>query len=114
MSRTLRTLLVAPAALLTFTLIEDAFVYKLRQWIDNVHLRVFVMMLCIAVAFAVVSDVVVPKIRELLRSIHRTTRRGGGSLGVLLFYGSLFAALYWAFLTVETRGMRNLLPASMR
>ena len=39
---------------------------------------------------------------------------GGGKLGIWLFYGAAYGAIYYAYLVIERRGPAALLPPSLR
>jgi len=108
------TALTLPLVLLLVSLLEDIAAYKVRQHIHDVHLRTAIIVLLYGAAFAVAATWLSPLIKRLLTNMRHSSRQGGGTLGLWLFYSAAYAGIYYAYLIVEKRGPAGLLPPSWR
>jgi hypothetical protein len=109
-----RTALIVPLVLLTVSLLEEVVTYKVRQHVRDVHLRVAVILALNGAAFAAAANWLGPWLRGLLSTARRAGREGAGAVGLWVFYGAAYGALFWAYLVVERRGPGGLLPAPWR
>jgi hypothetical protein len=109
-----RSVFLLPAVLLTVALLEDVAMYKIRQHVREVRLRTLLDLLLFGAAFAVAADWLTPRLRQMLTTVRRQSRREAGSFGLAVFYALAYGALYYAYLVRETRGVGALLPAWLR
>jgi hypothetical protein len=109
-----RDALILPAVLLTVYLLEDIATYKVRQVVHNVYLRTLIVVISIGVAFAVAAEWVTPWLVRFLTQARRDSRHHGGTLGLVVFYGVAYGALYYAFLVDQRYGPGWLLPLALR
>ena len=108
------TALTLPLVLLTVGLLQDVTTFKVREHVRDVYLRTAIILVLYGVAFAIAATWVSPLIKRLLVHIRQSSRRGGGVIGLWLFFGLAYGAIYFAYLIVEKHGAGGLLPASMR
>ena len=108
------TALTLPLVLLMVTLLEDIVTYKVRQHVQDVHLRTAIIVALVGAAFAIAATWLSPLIKRLLTRIRTSSRRGGGLFGVCLFYAAAYAGIYFAYLLVERKGPGALLPQAWR
>jgi hypothetical protein len=109
-----RTILVLPAVLLAINLIEYIATYKARQHVRDVHLRVTLTLVLVGVAFAVGADWITPWLQRVLTKTRRDSHRHAGTMGLFLFYVTVYGALYYAYYVVERHGPAALLPRALR
>jgi hypothetical protein len=109
-----RDALILPAVLLTVWLLEDIATYKLRQAVHDVYLRTLIIVISNGVAFAVAAEWVTPWFVRFLTQARRDSQRRGGTLGLVIFYGVAYGALYFAFLVDQRHGPGWLLPLALR
>ena len=106
--------LILPGVLLTIALLEEVVSYKVHQRIHNVYIRTAVIVAFNGLAFAFGADLVGPWIRQFLATARRDSERKGGRLGLLLFYGLSYGALYYAYFIDQAHGPGWLLPTALR
>jgi hypothetical protein len=109
------TALTLPLVLLIVSLLQDITTYKVRQHVHDVRLRTAILVVLYGVAFAIAANWLSPFIKRLIVKIRQSSKRGGGALGVWLFFGAAYALIYYAYLVVEkSGGPGSLLPAAWR
>lgn len=109
-----RTVWIVPIVLLVFVLLQEIVTYKVRQHVREVHERVALIVILNAFGFGFAAGWLTPKLRELLKSARTRSNRMAGGIGLAIFYGLAYGALFYAFLILEQRGAAGLLPASLR
>jgi hypothetical protein len=109
-----RNALILPVVLLTVALFEEMATYKVRQRVHDVYLRTAIVVAFNGVAFTVAAEFVGPWIAQFLATARRDSHRRGGLLGLLLFYGVAYGALYYAYLVDQEHGPGWLLPFALR
>jgi hypothetical protein len=109
------TALTLPLVLLIVSLLQDITTYKVRQHVHDVRLRTAIVVALYGVAFAIAANWVSPLIKRLIVNIRQSSKRGGGLLGVWLFYAAAYTLIYYAYLAVERAGgPAGVLPAAWR
>ncbi len=106
--------LLVPLALLVVVVLEEVITYEVRRHVADPYLRTAAVVTCYGVAFAIVGNRLVPHLQRLFAQGHRATRREGGAFGTFVFFGLLYAIVYFLFFVLETRGVRPLLPPALR
>ncbi len=106
--------LILPGVLLTVALLEEIVTYKVRQHVRDVYLRTAIVVAFNGVAFTVGAELAGPWIRHFLATARRDSERRAGPLGLLLFYGLSYGALYYAYLVDQLHGPARLLPLALR
>jgi hypothetical protein len=106
--------LILPGVLLTVALFEEIVTYKIRQRVHDVYVRTAIIVAFNGVAFALGAELVGPWIRQFLATARRDSERRAGLLGLLLFYGIAYGALYYAYLVDQLHGPAWLLPMALR
>jgi len=107
-------LALLPLVLTVVVVLEEIAIYKVRQVIADPYMRAAVVLAMFGIGFAIAAGKLIPWLNGVLRVAHRSSAREGGFVGLLLFYGAAYAALYYALLLMETRGIQYLLPPSWR
>lgn len=105
---------VLPAVLLSVGFLQDVIAYKVRHYVHDVYARVAILVFAYGVAFVVGAEWVSPWIERAFVMARREGKRQWGSLGLALFYGLAYGALYWAYLIEERGGPGALLPSTWR
>jgi hypothetical protein len=108
------TVLVPPLCLLTLVALEEVVADKLRREVAGPIAITAILVFLYAVGFVVTSDIVIPRLRRLIISMGRTSRRQAGWLGLWVFYAAAYLALFYVFFVIETRGGLALLPGAWR
>lgn len=103
-----------PLVLTVVVVLEELAIYKVREILPDPYVRAAVILAMFGVGFALAAGQLIPWMSQLLRAVHRSSAREGGVVGLLLFYGLAYAALYYALLIMETRGVQFLLPPNWR
>jgi hypothetical protein len=109
-----RTFLILPAVLLTVSLVEDVLAYKVRQHVPDRYLRTAIFVALYGAGFAVAAQWVTPLLQRAFTTARHSSRREGGALGLWIFYGAAYGALYYAYLIVDSKGPAGLLPPWLR
>jgi hypothetical protein len=109
-----RAALIVPLVLLTVAILEEVVTYKVRQHVHEVHQRAAIILALNGVAFAAAATWIGPWLQRMLANARRAGRKGAGAIGLWVFYGAAYGALYWAYLVVEQSGPGGLLPAAWR
>ena len=106
--------LILPGVLLTVALLEEIATYKVRQRVHDVYVRTAIIVAFNGLAFTVAAELVGPWIAQFLAIARRDSHRRGGALGLVLFYGLAYGALYYAYLIDQLHGPGWLLPWALR
>jgi hypothetical protein len=109
-----RDALILPGVLLTVALLEEIVTYKVRQRIHNTYLRTAIIVAFNGIAFTVAAELAGPWIRQFLATARRDSERRGGAIGLFLFYGLSYGALYYAYFVDQVHGPGWLLPVALR
>jgi hypothetical protein len=109
-----RTAWIMPLVLLLVALLEELATYKIRRRVDNIYLRVAIIVALKAFAFTTAAAWIAPHLRDLLAAARRRSARRVGGFGLWFFYALAYGALFLAYLTLERRGIGGLLPAALR
>src|SRR5689334_12680100 len=81
-----RTILLLPLVLASVSLFEEVATYKVRQYVHDMPTRAFLVLALNGALFAVAADWIGPGLKRLLTSARTTSRRGGGAVGLWIFY----------------------------
>jgi len=110
-----RTALIIPLVLLVVSLLEDIAMYKVRQHIREIHIRVAIIIVLTGVGFALAAGYVAPWLQSVFTSARKKGGKwGGGKIGIWLFYIGAYGLLYYAYFVIERSGPGALLPSSLR
>src|SRR5687768_16527030 len=101
-STSLRSVLIAPLALLAVVLLEEVAAYKVRQRVHAVPARVFIILLLYGIGFAIAAGAITPWLRRVLTSARSQSRKTVGSVGPWIFFGMAYAGVFYAFWLIET------------
>ena len=86
-------MIILPICLLLFNAAQEIVEYILPRFIPNPYYRTAVLIVLFVVGFAIIGDILVPWIAELLDKGHKTSKTQAGKLGVILFYSGTFASI---------------------
>jgi hypothetical protein len=108
-----RNYYVLPCCLLLLNLGNVIIAYKAGTISDALE-RTFFVMGMVLVGSSVVAFVIAPAIESLVRTLHRTSRQGGGRLGEILFLAALGVGIFFLYYVATIHGAQALLPAQWR
>ena len=80
----------------------------------NPYVETLVIVACYGVGFAIVGNVLGPRLERTIRDGERSTHRGNGVVGTLFFFAVAYGLIYLLFFLIETRGVQVLLPPAWR
>jgi len=109
-----RTMIILPVCLLLFNAAQEVVEYMLPRFVPNPYYRTAVLIFLFVIGFAVIGDILVPWIAELLDKGHKTSKTQGGNLGIILFYSGTFAAIYVIYYIIYIKGPQFIIPAIWR
>lgn len=111
-----RGMIILPICLLLFNVIEEFVVYFLPKFVKNLYTRTALLIILFAIGFTLIGDFLVPWISGLFEHGHRKSQRQGGMTGVVVFYATAFAAVYFVYYVIYCKpgGIANLIPPEMR
>jgi hypothetical protein len=104
---------VLPCCLLLLNLGNSIITYKAGIISDVLERTLFVIGM-VLFGSSVVAFVVAPAIEALVRALHRTSRKGGGMLGEILFLAALGLGIFLLYYVATIHGAQALLPAEWR
>lgn len=99
-----------PLVLLVVSLLEDVITYEVRRHVPDRYTRVATIMVLNAFAFVLAAGWLAPWLRDLLGTVRSGSKRGGGHLGLWLFYAAAYGAVFYAYLVVDRHGPGGLVP----
>jgi hypothetical protein len=108
-----RNYYVLPCCLLLLNLCVELVSYKAKMFGDPL-LRTGAIMAMVLGGGSFVSFVMAPAIATLVGTLHRSSRRGAGLLGEILFLAGLGALVFWLYYRVYIIGPESILPAEWR
>jgi hypothetical protein len=111
--KVVRNYYVLPCCLLLLNLGNTVITYKAGVIADGMERTLFVIAM-VLFGSSVVAFVIAPAIETLVRGLHRTSRRGGGWLGEILFLAALGVGIFCLYYAVTLHGVQSLLPAEWR
>jgi hypothetical protein len=111
--KVVRNYYVLPCCLLLLNLGNMIIAYKSGTISDALERTLFVIGM-VLVGSSVVAFVVAPAIEALVRTLHRTSRQGGGRLGEILFLAALGLGIFLLYYVATIHGAQALLPAAWR
>jgi hypothetical protein len=111
--KVVRNYYVLPCCLLLLNLGNMIIAYKAGTISDALE-RTFFVIGMVLVGSSVAAFVVAPAIETLVRTLHRTSRKGGGRLGEVLFLAALGVGIFLLYYVATIHGAQALLPAEWR
>jgi len=108
-----RNYYVLPCLLLLLNLVNNIVSYK-AGLIAEPFARTSAVMMLVLCGSSVTAFLVAPALERLVQLLHRTSRRGAGSLGEAVFLLALGVVVFWLYYRVTTHGAASLLPPAWR
>lgn len=108
-----RNFYVLPCCLLLLNLCTGVISYKFKL-IDDPLMRTLATIGMILFGAGLVGLVVEPAVRAAVGSLQRNSRKGGGTLGEILFLILLGVLVFWLYYRFTIIGPESLLPADWR
>lgn len=102
---------VLPCCLLLLNLCVEMVSYKVKVF-DDVFLRTAAIMGMVLFGASLVSFVVAPAISALVTAMHRSSRRGAGQAGEIVFLVFLGVLVFWLYYRIYHLGPQSVLPAA--
>ncbi len=104
-----RRYIVLPVCLIALNIFNKIILYKLEM-VDDLFLRVFLILLLLITGFSFVGMVLTPAVERMIDTILRGFGKVAGRVGMVVI-GLLFAgAIYFAYLNVYCYGLESVLP----
>jgi len=111
--KVVRTYYVLPCCLLLLNLCNNIISYKAGVIRDPLLRTLFVIVM-VLFGSSLVAFVVAPAIEALVRALRRTSRKGGGDLGEMLFLVALGLGVFCLYYVMTIHGSQALLPMAWR
>jgi hypothetical protein len=111
--KVVRNYFVLPCCLLLLNLGNSIITYKAGIINDVLERTLFVVGM-VLFGSSLVAFIIAPVIESLVRTLHRTSRKGGGWLGEIIFLAALGLAIFGLYYVVTIHGAQALLPAEWR
>ena len=105
----IRNYFVLPCCLLLLNLCVGLVGYKAKM-IDDPLLQTGTVMAMVLFGGSLVGFVLAPMIEAMVTSLERTSRRGMGALGEVIFLFVLGAIVFWLYYRMYILGPESLLP----
>ena len=109
----IRNYFVLPCCLLLLNLCVGLVGYKAKM-VDDPYLQTGLVMAMVLFGGSLVGFVLAPMIEAMVVSLQRTSRRGLGSLGEVVFLFALGAVVFWLYYRMYILGPESLLPGDWR
>jgi hypothetical protein len=109
-----RAALIVPLVLLVIALLQDIVTYKVRQHVRDPGTRALIILGLTAFGFVIAAEWIGPWLKSLLSRVRKGSQTTAGEFGIWAFYAACYGAMYWAYVIVEERGVKALLPAKWR
>ncbi len=100
---------ILPCLLLVLNLVNSIIGYKAGM-IANPVQRTMVVMLLVLFGGSVTAFLFAPALEAMARSLHKSSRRGAGWIGELIFLVVLGAVVFWLYYRLTTHGVQTLVP----
>ena len=113
MKNLIRNYFVLPCCLLLLNLCVGLVGYKAKM-IEDPMLQTAAVMGMVLFGGSLVGFVMAPAIGTMVGTLHRTSQRGMGTLGGLLFLGALGVITFWLYYRMYIMGPQYLLPREWR
>lgn len=108
-----RTYFILPCCLLLLNICNNLVSYKAGM-IDDPYLRVFAIICMVLFGSSLAAFVFSPAIESLVRSLYRSSEKGAGGVGQVVFLVLLGALVYFIYYQVYIHGPETLLPDFLR
>jgi hypothetical protein len=108
-----RTYYILPCCLLLLNICNSLVSYKAGM-IDDPYLRVLAVIGMVLFGSSLVAFVFSPAIESLVRSFYRSSEKGAGGLGQVLFLVVLGGVVYFLYFQLCIHGPESLLPDFLR
>jgi len=112
-SALVRNYFILPCCLLLLNLANSLIGYKAELIADPI-VRTAVVIFLVLCGASLVTLLIAPAITLAVKALHRTSRRGGGRIGEILFLVILAAGVAWCYYQLTNHGPAALLPADWR
>jgi hypothetical protein len=104
-----RTYYILPCCLLLLNVCNSLVSYKAGM-IGDPMLRTTAIIFFVLIGSSLVTFIFAPAIEGLVRSLHRTSARGAGSVGSVAFLALLGAAVFYLYYQLYIHGPQAILP----
>ena len=108
-----RNYFILPCCLLLLNVCNSLVSYKAGMIADP-YLRTIAIIFFVLVGSSIVAFVFSPAIEALVRSAHRTSRKGAGELGQVVFLVLLGAGVFYLYYQLYIHGPAAILPQIFR
>jgi hypothetical protein len=105
-----RNYYVLPCCLLLLNLCVELVNYKTKMLYDP-FVRTAVIISMVLVGGSFVGFIAAPAIGTLVQTLHRSSRRSGGTIGEVIFLVVLGALIFWLYYRVYILGPESVLPS---
>ena len=104
---------ILPCCLLLLNLVNNVVTYK-SGIIEDPYLRTTVVILLVLFGSSVTAFVVAPALVGAVRMMHKSSRRGAGELGGILFFLVLGGIVFWLYFRMTLYGTGSILLPDWR
>ncbi len=116
--KNIRTYLILPICLLVLNAVEEIIIYKMQSLhklgvLDQFTLTA-ILVLMFAVGFSLVGNTLAPRAKKALEKGHKNSKKNAGILGISLFYGGMFIAIFVTYYVIYVMGPEFMLPKGFR
>jgi hypothetical protein len=108
-----RNYYILPCCLLLLNLANSLIGYK-AELIADPYARTAAVIFLVICGASIVTIVLAPAMTHAVKGLHRSSRRGGGRLGEILFLIILGVGVAWCYFQLTNHGPAALLPADWR
>lgn len=108
-----RNYYILPCCMLLLNVANSLISYKAGM-IDDPYLRVLAIIAMILFGSSLVAFVFSPAIEAMVRSLYRSSEKGAGGLGQVLFLAGLGVLVYFLYYELYIHGPEALLPQVLR
>lgn len=112
--RSLRTLTVVTVSLLTLNAAEEVIIYKLQRTVMNPYALTGILLLMFSVGFVLVAGFLAPRVRDVIKGAHKTSKKTLGKPGVIALYAGMLLLFFWVYYVIYVQGPQYLLPPAWR
>jgi len=116
--KNIRTFLILPICLLILNAIEEVIIYKLQSLYKQNLLDKFtltgILVLMFAAGFSIVGNSLAPRAKKALEKGHKSSKKNAGIIGISIFYGALFTAIFVTYYVIYVLGPEFMLPKEFR
>jgi hypothetical protein len=111
-NQVVRNYYILPCCLLLLNVCNSLVSYK-AELIAGPLLRTGVIIVLVLFGGSLVAFVMAPAIESLVRTLHRSSRRGAGKLGEIVFLAVLGCGIFYVYYQLYIHGPTAILPQSM-